>query len=236
MAVKVYLIPSPVGEEAAAGSWMGSVAQVVAPLRYFVVEEERSCRRWLKRLVPSLPLSECRFWVHNEHSQPADAGVILQDIGEHDFGIVSEAGAPCVADPGAEIVLAAQQRGCDVVPLIGPSSILLALMASGLNGQEFAFNGYLPKEKEALIQKLRDLEQRSLATGQTQLFMETPYRSQALYQTLLATCSPGTLLSIARELTTPREQIRTQSVAAWKKAGVELGKVPAVFAILRRQQ
>ena len=233
MAAKLYLIPNTISENNLA-TIPAYIKDIVGQLRYFVVEEERVGRRFLKQLSPPLPLSECGLFAVNEHSSSKDIKEVLEKIGGNDFGILSDAGCPCVADPGADLVLLAHQKGFQVVPLVGPSSILLALMASGLNGQSFAFNGYLPKEKEERVKKIKLLEKRSFTEKQSQIFMDTPYRNQHVFDDILANCDPKTLLSVATDLTGTEEDIKTLPVNEWKKRQYSLSKIPALFIIQKQ--
>lgn len=230
---KLYLIPTLISEEAAAESISAPVVKTVGQLRIFFVEEEKTARRFLKKIIPSLPLPECVFYPLNEHTVPQQVKEYFQDIREKEAGIISESGCPCVADPGADIVLLAHKNHMEVIPLAGHSSILLALMASGLNGQNFAFNGYLPKEKDARIKQIKELEKRSLTEGQTQIFMETPYRNQNIFEDLLAACDPGTLLCVAVDLTGAAQDIKTLSIKEWKQANRTIAKKPALFLLGR---
>lgn len=227
---KLFLIPNTIHEDSA-HLLPASISQAIRPLRLFFVEEAKSARRLLKQLDPGFPLQECAFLELSEHSKSAQIQECLSVLKKQDGGIISESGCPCVADPGSDLVLLAHQNNIEVVPLVGPSSILLALMASGLNGQNFAFNGYLPKEKGERLKKLKELEQRSKTEGQTQIFMDTPYRNQALLEDILSTCLPQTLLCVAQNLTGPGQSVKTQPVAQWKKQGMELPKSPALFLI-----
>ncbi|MDP2652896.1 MAG: SAM-dependent methyltransferase [Candidatus Omnitrophota bacterium] len=228
---RLYLIPSFISDSESPASLPGHVAKVAAGLRVFVVEEERSARRFLKKLDPQFPLQECVFFVLDEHAAAADAGKIMDGLQGRDAGLISEAGCPCVADPGSDLVRLAHQSGREVVPLAGASSFLLALMASGLNGQNFAFNGYLPREQAERLKKIRALEQRSAAEQQTQIFMETPYRNKHVFDDVLAACAPGTLLCIAADLTGPAQYVKTMPVREWKTASPPIEKSPAVFLI-----
>src|SRR3989338_1987714 len=229
---KLYLIPTLISEEAAAESISAPVVKTVGQLRIFFVEEEKTARRFLKKIIPGLPLPECVFYPLNEHTGAQQVKEYFQDIREKEAGIISESGCPCVADPGADIVLLAHKNHMEVIPLAGHSSILLALMASGLNGQNFAFNGYLPKEKNARVKKLRELERRSAVENQTQIFMETPYRNQNIFDEILEMCDPRTLLCVAVDITAPSEFIKTMPVDAWKVTKISLNKRPALFLLL----
>lgn len=230
---KLFLIPTPLGE----GSLVGiseALIDTVYLLDYFVVERGKTARQFLKQIRFPRLLQTLEFVELNEHT-PATA---LQDILEpilqgKDAGLLSEAGCPAVADPGSALVLLAHQHGVEVIPMVGPSSILLALMASGMNGQSFCFHGYLSAKKPELVKQIRLLEQQSGREKRTQIFIETPYRSVQLLETLIQTLAPGTLLSVAADLTLPTQYIRTQPVASWRtqKSLPDLQKRPAVFLI-----
>ena len=230
---KLYLIPNPISEEGLL-TIPDYIERIVASLRYFIVEEEREGRRFLKQLCPSLPVAECKFFTLNEHTAAKELKTIFAEIPGKDGGLISDAGCPCVADPGAGLVLWAHQKNYEVIPLVGPSSILLALMASGLNGQNFAFNGYLPKERSERIKKIKLLEKRSLTENQTQIFMETPYRNQHVFEDLLSGLDSQTLLCVALDLTGQAQSIKTAAVKDWKKTAAALPKKPAVFLIHRQ--
>ena len=230
MSAKVFLIPQFLSFESDVDSIPRSVVAAISSVRFFIVEEEKSARRFLRKLIPDFPLQACVFLRFSEHSSKKEIPEFWAQTEGQDVGIISEAGCPCVADPGAEIVLAAHHLGRTVVPLVGPSAILLALMASGLNGQNFAFNGYLPKERVDRIKKIRELERRA-ADGQTQIFMETPYRNQHLLEDVLSSCRPDTLLCLAVDLMGPNQFIKTLPVQAWRKESVALDKRPAIFLI-----
>jgi len=230
---KIYLVPrSLCDENTAIGS---DFLRPIHDVRIFFVEEERSARRFLKKIDPDFPLEACAFFLLNEHTPAAQAQRCLEEVTEKDVGIISEAGCPCVADPGADVVLFAHKKGWQVVPLVGPSSIVLALMASGLNGQNFAFNGYLPKDHKSRVQKLKELEKRSGAEGQAQIFMETPYRNQHLFDDIVKNCEPGTWLCVAVDLTLSSEWIKTRTVQEWRAACCVLPKRPALFLIEKRR-
>ena len=230
---KVYLIPNTISEEGLE-TLPAYLKDIVSRLRHFVVEEEREGRRFLKKLCPEIPLPACAFFVVNEHTAPKEFQGILEQISQRDMGLISEAGCPCVADPGAELVLLAHQQDREIVPLVGPSSIVLALMGSGLNGQNFAFNGYLPKEREARIRKIKLLEKRSLAEDQTQIFMDTPYRNQHVFEDILSHAQPQTFLCLAADLTGKEQDIKTLTVEEWKKRKPSLAKKPVLFLIHQR--
>jgi 16S rRNA (cytidine1402-2'-O)-methyltransferase len=227
--LKIFLIPNTIhGHE-------DPVVPVFAPgiekVRVFFVEEIKSARRLLKKLNPHLSIDQCTFYDLNEHTSLKETQEHFKQAGDQDIGIVSEAGCPCVADPGADLVLLAHKQGREIIPLVGPSSILLALMASGLSGQSFAFNGYLPKDKVERIKKLKDLEKRSVNEKQTQIFMEAPYRNQNLLADVLQNCHPQTLLSVAVDLMNPTQFIKTQSIREWKTTAIDINKKPALFLL-----
>ncbi len=230
MTAKVFLVPNTLSDDVDP-QIASHAADMVSGLRFFVVEEEKSARRLLKKLKPDFPFEGCRFFLLNEQTPAKDIENIFKEIGGKDCAIISEAGCPCVADPGAELVLLAHNNGIGVIPLVGPSSVVLALMASGLNGQNFAFNGYLPKEQKLRIQKLKDLEKRAYAEGQTQIFMETPYRNQNLFEDICSSCRPETLLCLAIDLTNSGQYVKTLKIKNWPQEKPPLQKRPALFLI-----
>ena len=228
----IYLIPNLLGESAL-NVLSPQVAQAVQELTYFVVENEKSARKFIKLIAPDKPQSELQISVIDKHqSTPDYAAYLTPCLQGHSIGIISEAGCPGVADPGAEIVRVAHQKALRVIPLVGPSSLLLAMMSSGLNGQNFAFNGYLPIDKQVRRKTLKILE-RKVQEGQSQLFIETPYRNQQLLSDLIETLQPDTLLCIATDLTLPTESIRTLPIGQWKHTSVDLQKRPTLFIIGR---
>ncbi len=234
MAGTLYLIPVPLGPSAPQDSLHPSVLSVIRPLRHYVVEQAKSARAFLKAAGTDLPLQELQLEELNEHSRPDAIDRLLAPLrAGHDVGLLSEAGCPAVADPGADLVALAQRENIRVVPLIGPSSLLLALMASGLNGQRFAFQGYLPAKDTERSKALRELEAESRKRRQTQLFIETPYRNRAMFDAILQACQGTTRLCIATDLSLPGESIRTLSVAQWKKqTPPEIERRPTVFLLL----
>jgi 16S rRNA (cytidine1402-2'-O)-methyltransferase len=234
MAGTLYLIPVPLGPSAPQDSLHPAVLTVIRPLRHFVVEQAKSARAFLKAAGTDLPLQELQLEELNEHSRPDVLEHLLAPLrAGHDVGLLSEAGCPAVADPGADLVALAQRENIRVVPLIGPSSLLLALMASGLNGQRFAFLGYLPAKEPERSKALRELEAESRKQRQTQLFIETPYRNRAMFDAIMQACQGSTRLCIAADLTLPGEFIRTQTVAQWKKqTPPEIERRPTVFLLL----
>lgn len=228
----LYLIPTPLGEEGFAGALTAPALDIVRQLRLFAVENVRTARRFLSSLGMPVPIDTLEFILFNRDSTDSEAQQIaLRIIGGTPVGVLSEAGAPGVADPGARLVAMAHTMNIDVEPLVGASSILLALMASGFNGQSFAFNGYLPIEQRALRSAIVRLEHIAITTNQTQLFIETPYRNDRLLSALLSTLRDSTLLTIARGLNTSSQLVRTQSVSEWKAHKPTIGKIPTVFIV-----
>ena len=229
---KLFLIPSPLGEYDPAEVLPAPVLQTACSLRTFVVEELRTARRFLSAAGLKGQIDTLEFHVLNEHTsqQEVEALAVLFDKG--DVGLISEAGLPAVADPGAALVALCHRSGIEVVPLVGPSSLMLALMASGLNGQSFAFRGYLPAKTEERRSALKDVERLSKALNQSQIFIETPYRNDALLKDLLQFLQPTTRLTLAADITLPDAFIRTRRIAEWRKNPVVIGKRPCVFIIL----
>jgi len=234
MAGTLYLIPVPLGPTAPQESLPANVLATIHPLTHFVVEQAKTARAFLKAAGTALPLQELQLEELNEHTRDAELDRLLAPLrAGHDVGLLSEAGCPAVADPGANLVALAQKENIRVVPLIGPSSLLLALMASGLNGQRFAFQGYLPAKEAERSKVLHELESESRKRQQTQLFIETPYRNRAMFDAILQTCQPGTRLSVATDLTLPGETVLTRSIQQWKKqTPPEIERRPTVFLLL----
>lgn len=207
------------------------VASITRKLRVFIVEDLRSARRFLKTLDKEFPINECSFLEMNEHTPDRQISEFLEPLLEgNDAGIMSEAGMPGIADPGAKLIALAHLKNIKVVPLVGPSSIILALAASGLNGQNFSFNGYLPVNQTERAIKIKELERRS-ASGFSQIFMETPYRNQKLLEAIVQICNNHTMLCIAADLTLPSEEIRTLPISEWKKNMPDLTKRPVIFIL-----
>ncbi|WP_321927062.1 SAM-dependent methyltransferase [Paraburkholderia guartelaensis] len=233
----LYLIPNTLGEgdDAALNAVLPTpVRERAGALASYIGENAKTTRAFLKRVGTTRPIQEIEIRELNVNTPAGEVDKLLAPLlAGIDTGLVSEAGVPAVADPGALLVRRAHERGIKVVPLVGPSSILLALMASGLNGQSFAFHGYLPVDANERVKKLRDLEQISRKGKQTQIFIETPYRNRTLLDALLATCAPSTLVCVAADLTLPTETIVSRSVSDWKKKPApELHKRPAIFLLL----
>jgi 16S rRNA (cytidine1402-2'-O)-methyltransferase len=229
----LYLIPTTLGESAPDAVIPQEVQQRVRALEYFVAENPKTARAYLKRIGTQKPLQALHIDTLNEHTPDAAiAGLAAPLQDGHDLGVMSDAGCPGIADPGAKLVRHAQRLAVRVVPLVGPSSILLALMASGLNGQRFAFHGYLPVANAAREHALRDLEKQSRRLQQTQIFIETPYRNQKLLQSILASCADATLLCVAAEISLAGEDIRTLTLAQWKRHPPQLERRPCLFLLL----
>lgn len=230
---KLFLIPVTLGESKLAAVIPQEVQQCVRTLEHFIAENPKSARAYLKQIGTSKPLQKLHIAALNEHTPDAAIAELAAPLlAGHDVGVMSEAGCPGIADPGAKLVRYAHQRAIRVVPLVGPSSVLLALMASGLNGQSFAFHGYLPVADAGRESALRDLEKQSRRLQQTQIFIETPYRNQKLLHSILGVCAGATLLCVAADITLAGEDIRTKTVAAWKKNPPQLDRRPALFLLL----
>jgi len=234
MEATVYLIPVTLGDTDHSRTLPAYNREVILSLKHFIVENVRTARRFLKKTAPSVVIDALHFSLLNEHTSPEEMAGMLAPLSEGmSVGLMSEAGCPAVADPGAAIVAIAQRKGYRVVPLTGPSSILLALMASGFNGQRFAFYGYLPVDASKRAACIKALEARMHAEGETQIFIETPYRNNKLLEDLIRACRPSTRLCVAANLTCDDESIRTRSVAEWAKKKPDLNKKPAIFLIGR---
>lgn len=230
---KIYMLPCPISEGNPYDVLPESNRGVMAKIDYFIVEDVRSARRFLSAAKIGRPIEELEFAECNEHTSQIDIEPLLKPILEgRDCGIISEAGLPGVADPGADVVAIAQRKGIEVVPLVGPSSILMALMASGQNGQSFAFNGYLPIKPTDRAKALKMFERRAMSEHQSQIFIEAPYRNDKLFGDMLSVLAPALRLTVAVDITSPTQVIRTKSVAEWKKtAKPEMHKRPTIFII-----
>lgn len=228
----LYLIPAGLGDAGSFRMADSHFSGIIRNLNYYIVEEVRTARRFISSLHLEIAIDDLTFQVLNEHSRSTELEQLLNPLlAGNDVGLMSEAGYPAVADPGGAIVALAHQRGIRVVPLPGYSSLLLALAASGLNGQNFAFNGYLPVKSPDREKKIRHIERRSKEEGQSQLFIEAPYRNQKLFEALLTTCHPSTLLCLAADITLPTENIHTASIADWKHQSPDINKKPVVFIL-----
>ncbi|WP_299708991.1 SAM-dependent methyltransferase [uncultured Pontibacter sp.] len=232
----LYLIPTILADDTADQVISPQVKDTVRRLTYFIVENLRTARRYVKSICPELVIEQLQFVQVDKDATPAQVQASLKPLLEQgiDAGIISEAGCPGIADPGAEVAKYAHQKGIRVVPFAGPSAIFLSLMASGFNGQRFAFHGYLPIEKGPRLQALRNLEKEMLQHDQTQIFMETPYRNNKLLEDLLQTLSGGTRLCIAANITSPEHEfIQTKTIAEWKGKLPDIHKQPAVFLVYK---
>ncbi len=229
---RLYLIPTPLGGNDPAEVLPQAVLGRACSLRCFVVEELRTARRFLSAYGLRGHIDELDFHVLNEHTTPAEVEALLPLFDGQDVGLLSEAGLPAVADPGAALVALCHRHGIEVVPLVGPSSLMLALMGSGLNGQSFAFRGYIPAKTEERRTALKELEKQSRALNQSQILIETPYRNDALFADMLQVLSPATQLCVAADLTLPTQYIKTLPVAGWRRSPLTIGKRPCVFILL----
>ena len=229
---KLYLIPTTLGETEPLEVMPLSVKKVVEEIDYYIVENEKSARRFIKKITPKKQQSSLHIMLLDKYAEELETSKYL-DICQQgiNVGLLSEAGVPAVADPGATIVKLAHQKNIKVVPLVGPSSILMAMMSSGMNGQNFAFNGYLPIDKGDRKRALKDLEKLSQDKNQSQIFIETPYRNEKMFADLKAALSPTTNLCIAADITLPSEYIKTMTVKDWKHQQPDLHKKPAIFII-----
>ena len=228
----LYLIPTTLGESDTARVIPSEVSAIVKNIRYFIVENIRTARRYLRKMDPQLNIDELQFFELNQHTDSHVTEEYLKPILEgFDVGIISEAGCPGIADPGAEVVKQAHLKQVRVIPLVGPSSILLSLMASGMNGQNFAFIGYIPVKPAERVKAIREIEKRSGYEKQTQIFIEAPYRNTQLIKDLINTLSDQTWLCMACDITLDTEYIKSQTVGQWKKEIPDLNKRPAIFLI-----
>lgn len=230
----LYLIPVPLTENGAAVSYTPFLTETVNAIDEYIVENEKTARKFLKLANLKIPQSDLIIHDYGKHSrdQHDQSHFYKGLLAGKDVGLMSEAGCPAIADPGADIVMRAHQLGIPVKPLVGPNAMILALMASGLNGQSFVFHGYLPIDKVARSKKIKELEQQAQKHHQTQLFMETPFRNNQLLEEVLKVCAPQTRLCVACNITSPYELIITETIAQWRKRKVDLHKKPAVFLLL----
>lgn len=235
METALYLIPVTLGETPVSQVLPAYNHDVILGIRHFVVENVRSARRFLRLVDHEFPIDDSTFYEMGKHALTDQFASYLKPLQQgFPVGVISEAGCPAVADPGAEVVAMAQHKGFRVIPLVGPSSMIMAVMASGLNGQSFAFNGYLPVDEADRAKKLKALESRAWNESQTQLLIETPYRNRKMFDTILRTLRPQTRLCVAAGITTSDEYIRTHTVQEWKRIQLpDLSKIPAIFLIGR---
>ena len=230
----LYLIPNLLGETPTDQVLPPYNRDIILGIRHFIVEDVRTARRFLKLVDRSIDIDQLTFYTLNKHTNPEEVASMLKPLEEGSpMGVISEAGCPAVADPGADVVAIAQRKGLQVIPLVGPSSIILSVMGSGFNGQSFAFNGYLPIEPDERIKVLKKLEQRAYTENQTQLFIETPYRNAKMLADILKACRPQTHLCIAAGLTTKEEYIKTRTVKDWNGKLPALEKIPCIFLIYK---
>jgi 16S rRNA (cytidine1402-2'-O)-methyltransferase len=231
VAGRIYLIPVTLGGDDFLSVIPGKVIGITRQLRHFVVEDIRSARRYLRLIDREFPIDASVFYELNEHTLESDIEHYIEPVfKDYDIGVLSEAGLPGIADPGAKIIALAHKKGITVTPLSGPSSIIMALISSGLNGQNFTFNGYLPVKPAERSAKLRELEKKA-GVGYAQIFMETPYRNQSMLESILAICNKDTLLCIAADITLATESIRTLRISEWKKSRPLLNDRLVVYVI-----
>lgn len=229
---KLYLIPTTLGDSPVDNVLPKHVQEIIKSTKVFIVENLRTTRRFLKKVDSTIKIDDLKFFELNKNTDNREFGKFLKPLKEGlDIGVISEAGCPAVADPGADIVDLAHRKGIEVVPLVGPSSILMAVMGSGLSGQSFAFNGYLPREKKERNIALKKLETLSYQNRQTQLFIETPYRNNQMFEAILSNCSSQTKLCVASNISLEQEFIKTKTVAEWKSEKIDLHKQPTIFLI-----
>ena len=229
---KLYLIPTTLGENEPLEVMPYSVKTIVELLDHYIVENEKSARRFIKKITPKKIQSSLIMMKLDKYAKEIETRTYLDLCKQGvSIGLLSEAGVPAVADPGASMVKLAHEKGIQVVPLVGPSSILMALMASGLNGQNFAFNGYLPIDNSERKKEIKALEKLSKEKNQSQIFIETPYRNEKMFTDLKSVLSPGTLLCIAIDISLPKEFIKTYTIDHWKRQSLDLHKRPAIFII-----
>lgn len=234
METALYLIPVLLGDTPVNSVLPDYNAEIIREIRHFIVEDIRSARRFLKKVDRDRDIDSLTFYPLNKHtSAEAISGYLKPLMKGEPMGVISEAGCPAVADPGADVVAIAQQKNLKVVPLVGPSSIILSVMGSGFNGQSFAFHGYLPIEPVERAKKLKSLEQRAYVENQTQLFIETPYRNNKMVEEILHTCRPQTKLCIAANITCEGEYIKTKSIKEWQGHVPNLSKIPCIFLLYK---
>ena len=234
MEVALYLLPVTLGETPIEKVLPAYNKEISLGIKHVIVEDVRSARRFLKKVERSINIDELTFYPLNKHTSPEDISGYLKPLTEgNPMGVISEAGCPAVADPGADVVAIAQRKNLKVVPLVGPSSIILSVMGSGFNGQSFAFHGYLPIEPNERAKRIKTLEQRVYSENQTQLFIETPYRNHKMMEDIVKNCRPQTKLCIAANITCEDEFIKTRTVKEWQGKLPDLNKIPCIFLIYK---
>lgn len=234
METALYLLPVTLGDTPLDRVIPAHNIEIISGIRHFIVENVRSARRFLRQADPKFDIDGSQFYELNKHTAQQDIAGFLQPLHEgKPMGVISEAGCPAVADPGADVVAIAQRKGFKVVPLVGPSSIILSVMASGFNGQSFAFHGYLPIKAEERARRLKQLEQRIYNEQQTQLFIETPYRNGKMIEDIIKNCRPQTKLCIAANLTCDDEYVRTRTLKEWRTGVPDLSKIPCIFLLYK---
>lgn len=231
----MYLLPVTLGDTEIDNVLPSYNREIIRQIKFFIVENVRSARRFLKKVDREINIDELTFYLMDKHTDAAKMASYLKPLEEGNaMGVISEAGCPAVADPGADVVAVAQRKNLRVIPMVGPSSIIMSVMGSGFNGQSFAFNGYLPIEPAERTKRIKQLETRAYTEDQTQLFIETPYRNHKMLEELLRTCKPSTRLCIASGITCAEEYIHTHTIAEWKKIKLhDLSKIPTIFLIYK---
>ncbi|MEC8853496.1 MAG: SAM-dependent methyltransferase [Bacteroidota bacterium] len=232
---KLYLIPSLLGDSDIHFSLPNSVQKQIQEINIFIVENIRSARRFIRKVDKEKNIDNCTLYAFGKHNKlNLEENFLSHILNGENVGIISEAGFPCVADPGAKIVAYAHDFQIDVIPLVGPSSIFLALMASGLNGQNFVFHGYLPIEKKERGKKIKQMESNSRKENQSQIFMETPYRNHQLLEAIIKNCSKKARLCIATNISLSSENIKTKTIDEWKRTKLDIHKKPTIFLLLAK--
>lgn len=234
MDTALYLLPVTLGDTELNTVLPAYNIEIIQGIKHFIVEDVRSARRFLKKVDREFDIDSLSFYPLNKHTSAEDISGYLEPLlAGQSMGVISEAGCPAVADPGADVVAIAQRKNLKVVPLVGPSSIILSVMGSGFNGQSFAFHGYLPIEPVERVKRIKQLEQRIYSENQTQLFIETPYRNHKMVDDLLQNCRPQTKLCIAANLTCEGEYIKTRAISEWKGKVPDLSKIPCIFLLYK---
>ena len=234
MDTALYLLPATLGDTELNTVLPAYNIEIIQGIKHFIVEDVRSARRFLKKVDREFDIDSLSFYPLNKHTSAEDiSGYLKPLLAGQSMGVISEAGCPAVADPGADVVAIAQRKNLKVVPLVGPSSIILSVMGSGFNGQSFAFHGYLPIEPGERVKRIKQLEQRIYSENQTQLFIETPYRNHKMIDDLLQNCRPQTKLCIAANLTCEGEYIKTRAISEWKGKVPDLSKIPCIFLLYK---